>query len=270
MELHEFTPTDELTPRQRWSTWDDVEALHRGPAPRPPWVVTGSAAIDTELGILKTGKEADCHLLERAVPGDPDRSCVMVAKRYRDLDHRSFRRSEAYTEGRAVRNTRDRRAMAKKSTYGRQILATQWAMAEWQSLVRLYGLGVPVPYPVQIDGTELLMEHLTDPDGATAPRLAQVRGDHDQLVSWWDQLVTAMETMAAQGHVHGDLSPYNLLVAGDRVMIIDLPQLIDLHANPQGPDFLLRDCRNVCSWFVRRGLDVDAEEVFGRLIAAAW
>ena len=55
--------------RQRWCTWLSVEPLCRGPEPRPDWVVTSQAAVDTELGILKTGKEADVFLLERAVPG---------------------------------------------------------------------------------------------------------------------------------------------------------------------------------------------------------
>ena len=62
---------------QRWSTWLSVEPLSRGPEPRPDWVVTSQAALDTELGILKTGKEADVFLLERAVPDGP--SVVMAA-----------------------------------------------------------------------------------------------------------------------------------------------------------------------------------------------
>ena len=55
---------DDLGPGQRWSTWDDIGIL-AGPEPWPDWVITESAAIDTELGILKTGKEADVVLLER-------------------------------------------------------------------------------------------------------------------------------------------------------------------------------------------------------------
>ena len=62
-------PTTTVEDGQRWSTWLSVEPLCRGPEPRPDWVVTSQAAIDTELGILKTGKEADVFLLERAVPG---------------------------------------------------------------------------------------------------------------------------------------------------------------------------------------------------------
>ncbi|GAB7004353.1 phosphotransferase [Nocardioides sp. AN3] len=260
----------------RWSTWLSVEPLCRGPQPRPDWVVTSQAAIDTDLGILKSGKEADAYLLERAVPdastSDPGgigEACIMVAKRYRGEEHRSFHRSTAYTEGRRTRNTRDMRAMASKTAYGRSVAAGQWARAEWEALVRCHGLGLPVPYPVQIDGTEILMEWITldGPDGpATAPRLAQTRPEADLLASYFDQMREVLLSLAEHGLVHGDLSPYNVLAAGERLVVIDLPQMVDLVANPAGADFLLRDCTNLCRWFVARGLDVDEHALFGELI----
>jgi len=263
----DYVPLDEVGDGQRWSTWLAVEPLSRGPEPRPDWVVTSQAAVDTELGILKTGKEADAFLLERAVPGS-DRlgeSVVMVAKRYRGEDHRDFHRSAAYTEGRRVRNTRDARAMAKGTAHGRSVAASQWAWSEWQALVRCRELGLPVPYPVQIDGTEILMEWITV-DGETAPRLAQTRPAGDLLASYFEQLREAMGVLARAGLAHGDLSPYNVLAAGERLAIIDLPQVVDLVANPAGADFLLRDCVNVCTWFRARGLDVDADALFAELL----
>ncbi|MFX4273738.1 serine protein kinase RIO [Propionibacteriaceae bacterium Y1685] len=265
----EYVPTDELTEGQRWSTWHDVERLCRGPEPHPDWVVTDRAAVDTELGVIKSGKEADCFLLERAVPDDPRRHSLLVAKRYRTAEHRDFSRSEAYTDGRSVRRSRDMRAIKKKSSYGKQVVAGQWAVAEWNALCRLYPLGLPVPYPVQIDGTEILMEYV-ELDGAAAPRLANTRPDHDQLRQWWEQLVEAMELITELGLAHGDLSPYNILALPERLVIIDLPQMVDLYGNPAAMDFLHRDCVNVCTWFTRRGLDVDAEELFARLVAVAW
>jgi RIO kinase 1 len=107
-------------------------------------------------------------------------------------------------------------------------------------LVTLWQLGVAVPYPVQIDGTEILMEWITV-DGETAPRLAQVRPDPALLRSYYAQLRDTMDTMAREGMVHGDLSAYNILAAGERLVIIDLPQVVDLIGNPTGMDFLLRD-----------------------------
>ena len=266
--VFDFQTYDEVDDsRQRWSTWLTVEPLCRGPEPRPDWVVTSQGAVDTELGILKTGKEADVFLLERGEPDGP--SVVMAAKRYRGEDHRSFHRSTAYTEGRRTRRSRDTRALARKSAYGRSLAAGQWAWAEWEALKRLWTLGLPVPYPVQIDGTEILMEFVTV-DGDGAPRLAQTRPERGLLVSYFEQLRDALAELARHGLVHGDLSPYNILAAGERLVIIDLPQVVDLVGNPQAMDFLLRDCTNVCGWFQARGLDVDEHELYGELLAHAF
>ncbi len=251
---------------QRWSTWLDVERGSRGPDPRPDWVVTEQAAIDTELGVLKTGKEADVFLLERAVPDG--RGVLMAAKRYRSEEHRTFHRSTSYTEGRRTRNSRDTRALAKKTAFGRSVAAGQWAMSEWAAMCRLWSAGVPVPYPVQIDGTEILMEFIDDPDGdCAAPRLAQVRPRGALLDSYFDQVRDAMAELARAGLAHGDLSSYNILAQGNRIVLIDLPQVVDLVGNPQGMDFLMRDCHNVCTWFTARGLDVDEHALFAELLA---
>ena len=161
---------------QRWSTWPSVIPTQRGPEPRPPWVVTSAAAVDTELGIVKTGKEADVFLIERAVPDDPAQATLLAAKRYRSPELRDFHRSSIYEEGRRTRNTRDTRAMAKGTRYGRAVAAGHWAFAEFDALGRLYTAGVPVPYPVQVDGTELLMEFIGD-GSVAAPRLAQSRAE---------------------------------------------------------------------------------------------
>jgi RIO kinase 1 len=278
--VFDFRSYDEVGDGQRWSTWLSVEPLCRGPEPRPDWVVTSQAAVDTELGILKTGKEADAYLLERAVPGSASSDhvalgeyAVMVAKRYRGEDHRDFHRSAAYTSGRKVRNTRDNRAMARKSAHGRAVAAGQWAWAEWQALVRCHQLGLAVPYPVQIDGTELLMEWITveTEDGTeTAPRLAQTRPDARVLASYFEQLREFLAELARHGMVHGDLSAYNILAAGERLVVIDLPQTVDLVGNPEGMDFLLRDCTNVCTWFRARGLEVDEHQLFGDLLSHAF
>ncbi len=268
----DFRPVDDpgdpaLADASRWSTYWDVERLCRGPGPLPAWVVTDRAAVDTDLGILKTGKEADVFLLERGVPGGA--SAVMAAKRYRSEEHRTFHRSAGYTEGRRTRNTRDARAMARRTAHGRAVAAGQWASAEWEAMKTLWSAGVPVPYPVQIDGTEILMELVTVGD-EVAPRLAQSRPDRDLLASYFDQLRDAMAVLAGLGIAHGDLSPYNILAAGERLVIIDLPQAVDIVANPAGMDFLMRDCHNVAAWFTARGLDVDEHALFGDLLTAAF
>jgi RIO kinase 1 len=267
--VFDFEEYDELDDGQRWSTWLQVEPLQRGPEPRPDWLVTSQGAIDTDLGILKTGKEADVFLVERADPLEPERAVVMAAKRYRSPEHRSFHRSAAYTEGRSMKRSRDVRALKRKSTFGREVAAGEWAISEWGALVRLWQLGLPVPYPVQIDGTEILMEWITV-DGDSAPRLAQTRPSPTLLWSYYEQVREALAVLVQAGLVHGDLSAYNILAAGEGLVIIDLPQVVDLVGNPQGLDFLLRDCTNICGWFRAKGLEVDEHEVFGELMAHAF
>ena len=237
----------------RWSTWDGAQ---HGPKPRPGWVITEHAAVDTELGVLKTGKEADVHLIERAVP-DTDRRVLLAAKRYRSAEHRMFHRDAGYLEGRRVRRSRETRAMARRTGFGRDLLAGQWAVAEFAALSRLWSAGVSVPYPVQVDGTELLLEFLGSPDGDAAPRLAQLRPDPDQLVDLWHQLVEALRALAGHGLTHGDLSAYNLLVHDGRLVLIDLPQVVDVIGNPQGPRFLARDVTRIAEWFAGHGLPPD-------------
>lgn len=237
----------------RWSTWGDGE---QGPHPRPPWLITDLAAVDHDLGVLKTGKEADVHLVHRTVPGT-DRTCLLAAKRYRSAQHRMFHRDAGYLEGRRVRESRQMRAMTHRTAFGRNLIAEQWSAAEFGALSRLWSVGVPVPYPAQRNGTELMMEFLGDNEGDAAPRLAQVRpalGDLDDL---WHQLTSALELMATEGLTHGDLSAYNILVHHGRLVLIDMPQIVDLVANPHGVNYLARDVANIAGWFVSRGLDVD-------------
>ncbi len=266
-DFHSYDDIDEST--QRWSTWLSVEPLCRGPEPRPDWVVTSQGAVDTELGILKTGKEADVFLLERADPAEPERGVIMAAKRYRDTDHRNFHRAATYTEGRSMKRSRDARAVKAKSTWGKVMASGQWVASEWEALKRCWALGLPVPYPVQVDGAVILMEWITV-DGDTAPRLAQTRPEPALLRHYFEQLREATATMVQAGIVHGDLSAYNILAAGDRLVIIDLPQIVDLVGNPQGMDYLLRDLTNICGWFRSKGLEVDEHDVFADVLSSAF
>lgn len=237
----------------RWSTWGDGE---QGPTPRPDWVVTELAAADSELGVLKTGKEADVHLIQRAVP-DTDRGCLMAAKRYRSNEHRMFHRDAGYLEGRRMRRSREMRAMANRTAFGRNLIAEQWAVAEFAALARLWSIGAPVPYPVQRSGTELLMEYLGDEEGSAAPRLAELRPTDVELADLWHQLTEVLTLLAGEGVTHGDLSAYNILVHEGTLTLIDLPQIVDLVANPRGLEFLARDVANVADWFRSRGLPDD-------------
>jgi RIO kinase 1 len=270
----------------RWSTWGEGEL---GPEPRPFWLVVADGAVDSRLGVVKTGKEADVHLVERWMPNeeleldaglgtawgaavgtgpgsDPDsgpgsfgaRRCLLAEKIYRGNDHRNFHRDAGYLDGRRTRESRLDRAVASRSGFGLKVIAEQWAVAEFAALTRLWTAGAPVPYPVQRVGTELLLEFIGDPDGTAAPRLAALRPDADALADLWGQLCAGLAHVARAGYAHGDLSPYNILVHESRLVLIDLPQIVDLAANPHGAEYLRRDVANVTSWFTARGLS-DAE-----------
>ncbi len=250
-----------------YSTWDT--ATH-GPVPHPAWLVTELAAVDEDLGVLKTGKEADVSLVRRALPGG--RSCLLAAKRYRPAERRLFHRDAGYTDGRRVRRSRETRAMARRTEFGRELLAGQWAAAEFAALGELWQLGAPVPYPVQLLGTEVMLQFIGDEHGRAAPRLAQCRPTAPEVADLFAQCRSAMELLAAGGWAHGDLSAYNLLVDGGRLVLIDLPQVVDVVGNPQGPEYLQRDCVNVCRWFAGHGLDPDRADpdlLFGDLMAIA-
>jgi len=247
-----------------WSSWDGAQ---QGPNPRPSWVITDLGAVDQDLGIIKSGKEADVHVVRRWVPGS-DIGVHMAAKRFRDSDHRMFHRDAGYLEGRRVRRSREMRAMARRTDFGKQMISSQWAFAEFNALGELWGAGLPVPYPVQINDTEVLMEFI-GVQGQAAPRLAQTRPEPALLIDLFEQFRVTTSELALRGWAHGDLSPYNVLLHLDRLVIIDWPQIVDIIGNPRGPEFLQRDCHNMCAWFVSRGLDVDEEGLFGDFMAAA-
>ena len=259
-------PSDFFDPDVNWSSWD-MPGVLKGPEPYPDWLVTDLAAVDTELGVLKTGKEADVFLVRREVPDGP--GTLLAAKRYRAPEHRQFHRDASYLEGRRVRRSREMRAMTNRTAVGREMIAGQWAAAEFAALCRLRDLGLAVPYPVQLIGTELMLEFIGDPDGAAAPRLAQLRPDPDERADLWRQLVEALMMLARAGLAHGDLSPYNILVHHGRLVLIDLPQVVDVVINPQGPRFLARDVTIMANWFAARGLEVAAGDLIADLLVDA-
>ncbi|EAQ00017.1 RIO1/ZK632.3/MJ0444 family protein [Janibacter sp. HTCC2649] len=258
---------------ERWSSWDG--AMH-GPTPRPDWVITALGAVEEDLGVLKTGKEADVHLIRRwlpdgshhlALPGQSLDS-LLAAKRYRGAENRLFHRDGGYLEGRRVRKSREMRAMARRTEFGRSMIAGQWAAAEFDALGRLWELGLPVPYPVQLNEAEMLMEFVGIGHTA-APRLVQTKPSPELLAELFEQFRQVVLTLAQEGWAHGDLSPYNVLVHDDRLVVIDWPQIVDVVGNPHGFEFLERDVRVMCDWFTRRGLTIDADLLFGDVAAMA-
>jgi RIO kinase 1 len=245
-------PDEEITVADVGPAYSSYDVASHGPTPVPGWLVTSLSALDIRLGALKSGKEADVSLLERAVPHGP--SCLLAVKTYRTADHRLFHRDAGYQEGRRVRRSREGRAMAKRTSFGRELMAGKWAVAEFGSLCTLWTAGARVPYPVQILGSELMMQFIGTEDGVAAPRLAAFDADTATFSDLWHDLVASLEVLAVDGMTHGDLSPYNVLV-DDGCVLIDLPQVVDVIGNPQGMSFLRRDCAVIAEFFVRRGVE---------------
>ena len=268
---------EDLAPGQRWSTWTSVDrTLARGPEPWPSWLVTSQAPLDTELGVLKAGKAADAPVLDRAVPDDAGvpvagAACLLAAKRYRSTQHRLFHRDTGYTEGRRTRKSRDARAKAKNTAYGRAVEAVEWAAAEFATLKALCVAGSSAPYPGQIAGSETLVELIMG-GAAAAPRLVQTRPAPEILPDLYEQLRTSLGIMARLGLAHGDLSPFNVLLAdeGTRLVLIDVPQVVDIVGNPHGVDLLHRDCTTMARWFTSRGLAADGDELLADLPGQAF
>ncbi len=212
------------------------------PPPLIPLLEDG--LIDEVLAQLKSGKEATVYLVRC---GD----ILRCAKVYKDLKHRSFRQAAIYREGRKVRNSRDARAMAKGSRHGKKEQEETWHNAEVSALFRLAEAGVRVPTPHVCHEGVLLMDMIADEQGRPAPRLSEVEFSPAEAVACHDFLVQEVVMMLCAGVVHGDLSEFNILMAPDGPVIIDLPQAVDAAANAHARSLLERDIRNLADFFGR-------------------
>jgi len=245
--------------------------------PDPPDWLVEEPYTDAELGVLRTGKEAQVSLVERT--GSAGRRCLLARKLYlpRGVSQKGllegmgvqrstqFRNDVTYREGRQFRRSRDRRAVERMSTRGKALLQERWTTHEHDVMGVLWRAGVRVPYPVAFADDHLDMEYIGD-RGEAAPTLARLRPRAARLPPLWDQVVANLERVVGCGYAHGDLSAYNLLWWADEVWMIDFPQAVDIAANPMGLDFLHRDVANITSWFARQGLERDPEELFAHLM----
>ena len=205
-----------------------------------PLVVDG--LIDTVVRQLMSGKEAMVFVVKS---GDE----VLCAKVYKEANKRSFRQAVDYTEGRKVKNSRQARAMAKGTKYGRQEQEAAWQSAEVDALRRLAIAGVRVPKPYNFHEGVLLMELVVGADGNAAPRLTELVLDPNTAREYHAILIQQVVRMLCAGIVHGDLSEHNVLVDAQGPVIIDLPQAIDASANNNASRLLERDVANLADYF---------------------
>ena len=200
--------------------------------------------IDSVVRQLMSGKEAMVYVVRCGTE-------VRCAKVYKEAMNRSFRQAVDYTENRKVKNSRQARAMAKGSKFGRESQEAAWQSAEVDALYRLASAGVRVPKPYNFHEGVLLMELVCDAGGDAAPRLNDVQFSRDEALAHHATLLTEVVRMLCAGVVHGDLSEFNILLAADGPVIIDLPQAVDAAGNNHAKRMLLRDVDNLRDFFGR-------------------
>ncbi len=202
--------------------------------------------IDTVVRQLMSGKEAMVYVVRCTVGDTSETRC---AKIYKEATNRSFRQAVDYTENRKVKNTRLQRAMAKGTKFGREATEAAWQSAEVDALYRLAAAGVRVPVPHNFCDGVLLMELVTDAEGDAAPRLNDVVFTPEDARRHHATLLVEVVRMLCAGVVHGDLSEFNVLLAADGPVIIDLPQAVDAAGNNHAKRMLLRDVANLKNFF---------------------
>lgn len=198
--------------------------------------------IDEVMRQLMSGKEATVYVVRC---GEETR----CAKVYKEANKRSFRQSVDYTEGRKVKSSRQARAMAKGSKYGKQAQEEAWQSAEVDALYRLAAAGVSVPTTYQFYEGVLIMDLVTDAEGNAAPRLNDVVFTAEEARQHHQSLLKEVVRMLCAGIVHGDLSEFNILLSSDGPIIIDLPQAIDAAGNNHAMSMLERDVGNLADFF---------------------
>ena len=194
--------------------------------------------IEQVLRPLMSGKEAQVYLVRSG--GE-----LRVAKVYKEAHARSFKQRAEYTEGRNVRNSRDQRAMSKRTRHGREQDEAAWRTAEVEMIYRLRGAGVRVPVPHHFVDGVLIMELVTDADGNPAPRLGDLNLDPERATEVFERVLAEVIRMLAAGVVHGDLSDFNVLMGTDGPVIIDFPQAVNASGNANARKLLVRDVDNL-------------------------
>jgi RIO kinase 1 len=200
--------------------------------------------VDAVIRQLMSGKEATVYVVRC---GDE----IRCAKVYKEADKRGFRQAALYQEGRKTKNTRQARAMAKGTRFGRKAQEEAWQSVEVDALYRLAAAGVRVPRPHAFSHGVVVMELLTDAEGNAAPRLNDVALTEAQALDYHGRMLREIVRMLCAGVIHGDLSEYNVLVTAEGPVIIDLPQAVDAAANNNAASMLKRDVRNITAYFSR-------------------
>lgn len=206
---------------------------------------------------LTSGKEATVYCC-RAHPSMNRK--FLAAKVYREHAARSIRRG-LYFEGRErPMKARELRAVANGSQFGHQVMTGMWMSAEYEYLRQLMAAGADVPKPFAMCHRVILMDYIGNGAGP-APHLNGVDLDEETARRYFGYIIDNIKIMLSENLVHGDLSPYNILVWKDQPWIIDMPQAVDVRFNRNAFELLRRDLANICGFFEQHGVKSQPTEL---------
>jgi len=144
----------------------------------------GEGYVTRLIRPVSSGKEASVYLCRatRSIGGG-----LLALKVYRDRSQRNFKNDQIYTAGRVILNGHDRRAVARKSRYGRSFEEGWWISREWEVLQTLHEAGADVPKPVAYTESAILMEYIGD-EWTAAPQLHRVELSQSAARATFDRL----------------------------------------------------------------------------------
>lgn len=248
-----FREMDELEEQEILAEQDPVrEALEQ---------FFADGLITEVLYVVKSGKEATVYCCQAHPSTGVE---LLAAKIYRSRNNRGFKNDAVYQEGRVILNGQVRRAVEKKTRFGREAQFSMWIDYEFAALNALYKVGADIPRPLARSGGALLMEYLGDRQQA-APALQGVELARDEVRPVFDRLMGNIELWLANNYVHADLSAYNVLYWQGQARIIDFPQAVDPRFNPNARALLTRDIDNICHYMARYGLQRNSQAIADRL-----
>lgn len=221
------------------------------------------ALIVDVLMMVRGGKEASVYCCEA---DESTGQTLLAAKVYRPRMFRQLRNDAIYRRGRdliAGDGTRlndsdqnEMKAVRKNTAFGQKVRHTSWLMHEYTTLKTLYQEGAAVPRPWAVDDNVVLMDYIGDEDMA-APTLSTIRLESDEVEPLFEDVMRTVEMLLKHHLLHGDLSAYNILYWEGKITMIDFPQVVDLHSNPDAYFILQRDITRICEYFARQGLRRD-------------
>jgi RIO kinase 1 len=216
--------------------------------------------LDELISGIKTGKEASVFLGRNS-------DGFVAVKMYTDLRVRSFRRDEAYREGRFIGDSRIEKAIEQGSQRGLDAHQVLWVQEEFRQMKHLHQNGVRVPRAIAVNGISLIMEFIGDESGDPAPRMSDLKMEMDEAEEAFRQSVENLKRIVGSGRVHGDYSTFNILWHRNAAVVIDFPQVMELKNNPNAKAFLERDVKSLCKSFRKQGVEVDERNILREIRA---